>query len=102
MMMAFRISTGFFIWDVYKWLLVFLLSALVAWLAVSVAVRRRGGRLFPEPRQSAQKSSAVLPVEIFIAAFSRLFIEPWGELPSCGIFGIAALVILFVTAIFLG
>lgn len=101
-MMVFRISTGFFIWDVYKWLLVFLLSALVAWLAVSVAMRRRGGRLFPKPRQSAQKSAAALPVETFIAAFSRLFIEPWGELPFCGILGIAALVILFVTAIFLG
>ena len=48
-MMAFRISTGFFIWDVYRWLLVFLLSALVAWLVVNIAVRRRGGRLSALP-----------------------------------------------------
>lgn len=101
-MMAFRISTGFFIWDVYKWLLVFLLSALVAWLVVSIAVKRRGGRLFPEPRRRVQEQSAVLPVERFIAGFSRVFIEPWGELPSCGLFGIAALTILFVITIFLG
>lgn len=101
-MMAFRISTGFFIWDVYRWLLVFLLSALVAWLVVNIAVRRRGGRLFPEPAHNMQEHSGVLPVERFIAGFSRIFIEPWGELLSCGLFGIAALLILFVTAIFLG
>ncbi|MCF0247607.1 MAG: hypothetical protein HUJ86_03275 [Synergistes sp.] len=101
MINAFRISTGFYIWDVYKWLLVFMLSLFLVWLAVSLAVTRKGGWIFPESEKEMPQKSRRLPIERALTYFTRNFIEPWESIPVCGLLGIAGLTLLFVTAIFL-
>lgn len=99
-MMIFRIATGFFIWDVYKWLLVFLLPALLACLAVNSALKIRGGRLVPKKHHKVHDHAEMLPAERFAAAFSKTFVEPWGNLSASPLIGIAALTLLLVIAVF--
>ncbi|MEG1824404.1 MAG: hypothetical protein RR501_06485 [Cloacibacillus sp.] len=100
-MILFRIATGFFIWDVYKWLSVFLLAAIILGFFISAAVRVHGGRLVREDRARRMEYSGVFDIERFAAAITKLTVEPWAEMPACGLICLAALVLFFAAAIFL-
>lgn len=100
-MIFFRIVTGFFIWDVYKWLMVFLIAALMAGLAISLAIRSRGGRLISSELRRGMEYSGLFSCEITVAALVKLAVEPWSGRPAVGLFGIALLVLFFYIAIFL-
>lgn len=99
-MILFRIATGFYIWDVYKWLSVFLFTAFAAALYISLCVRRRGGRLAPEKRGDRMDSAGAYPIERFGGAFVKVIMDPWEEMPSCGLIALAVFFIFFVVAIF--
>lgn len=100
-MILFRIATGFYIWDVYKWLSVFLLTAFAAGLYISVSVRYRGGRLVPERRGGKMDYSGLYPIERFGAEIARLIFNPWAKKPAAGLIALGVLAVFFYTAIFL-
>ncbi|MBQ9881468.1 MAG: hypothetical protein IJM42_02525 [Synergistes sp.] len=99
--MIFKISTGFFVWDVLKWLLLFAVTSLLFVSAVQYAVKRGGIRLSDKGASAADEAAGA-----FSSAAARRFaeecIKPWTGHRLCPIFGIASLLLLFVTAIFLG
>ncbi len=100
-MILFRIATGFYTWDVYKWLSVFLFVGLAAGLLVSIAVRRHGGRLIHEAGSTGTPdASRTFDIERFAAALTKIIIEPWAALPSCGLTALAVLTIFLAAAIF--
>lgn len=97
----FRIATGFFTWDVYRWALVFFSAALLSWACVALCLKFCGGGLFPE-KKGGVEVQAMFPAERFVTAFAKVFVLPWNDLPAGGLCGIAALFILFVIAVFTG
>ncbi|MDO5116624.1 MAG: hypothetical protein Q4D58_11090 [Synergistaceae bacterium] len=100
--MLFRIATGFFTWDVYKWALVFLTAALIVGLMVSLAAHLRGGRLLPLRRREEYEESRPFPLERLAAAFIDNCVSPWRDIAAGGLLGIAALTALFAVAVFTG
>lgn len=97
--MMLRISTGFFTWDVYKWLLVFLMAAACGAAAVSLCVRRSGGVVSPA-RSERAVAFPMFPSERFIAEVAASCFRPWRRAAASGLCGIAALVLLFAAAVF--
>ena len=95
-----RIATGFFTWDVYKWLLVFLIAAAAGAALVSFCAHRSGGGTASE-RGESEASFPMFPSERFIAALATACFRPWRGMAAGGLCGIAALVLLFATALFL-
>ena len=95
-----RIATGFFTWDVYKWLLVFLIAAAAGAALVSFFAHRSGGGTASE-RGESEASFPMFPSERFIAALATACFRPWRGMAAGGLCGIAALVLLFATALFL-
>ena len=99
--MLFKITTGFFVWDVLKWLLLFAVTSSVFLYAVQYAVRRCGIKR-PENRGSTGNESAGAFSYDFTRRFLEACIKPWTDHPLCPLFGMGALLLLFVTAVFLG
>lgn len=95
-----RIATGFFTWDVYKWLLVFLIAAAAGAALVSFCAHRSGVGTAYE-RGESEASFPMFPSERFIAALATACFRPWRGMAAGGLCGIAALVLLFATALFL-
>ena len=95
-----RIATGFFTWDVYKWLLVFLIAVAAGAALVSFCAHRSGGGTASE-RGESEASFPMFPSERFIAALATACFRPWRGMAAGGLCGIAALVLLFATALFL-
>lgn len=96
---AARISTGFFTWDVYKWLLVFLLAAAAGVAVVCFCSHRAGSGTAPS-RGNEETIFPMFPSERFIAAFAAACFRPWRSMAAGGLCGIAALVLLFAAALF--
>ena len=94
-----RISTGFFTWDVYKWLLVFLVAAAAGAAVVCLCARFAGSRTEPA-REGGEAAFPMFPSERFIAAFAAVCFRPWRSTAAGGLCGIAALVLLFAAALF--
>ena len=94
-----RISTGFFTWDVYKWLLVFLVAAAAGAAVVCLCARFAGSRTEPA-REGGEVAFPMFPSERFIAAFAAVCFRPWRSTAAGGLCGIAALVLLFAAALF--
>lgn len=94
-----RIATGFFTWDVYKWLLAFLIAAAAGAALVSFCAHRSGGGTASE-RGESEASFPMFPSERFIAALATACFRPWRGMAAGGLCGIAALVLLFATALF--
>lgn len=100
-MILFRITTGFFTWDVYKWLMVFLFAAALFSAIIALSLRGRGGRLIYERKRRMMEYSEITQEELSVAAFAKLAIEPWIKSPYGGLLGILTLLLLFAAAIFL-
>ena len=96
-MMFFSISTGFFAWNLLKWLVLFLVVA----AALSFAVRRalKHGVDF---RGGAAAESIGAFSRSGVRSFLENCIEPWLALPFSPLLGLGALFLLFVIAVFLG
>lgn len=99
--MIFKISTGFFVWDVFKWLLLFAVTAFLFLCAVEHAVKRGGVKLSDNGAPAGDEPAAAFHSDL-ARRFLEECIEPWTVLPLCPLFGIGALLLLFVTAIFPG
>ncbi|MBR4400388.1 MAG: hypothetical protein IKT09_01705 [Synergistes sp.] len=99
--MLFKITTGFFVWDVLKWLLLFAVTSSIFLSAVRYAVRR-GGIKRPENRNSIGDDSAGAFSSDSARCFLEVCVKPWTDHPLCPLFGMGALLLFFVTAIFLG
>lgn len=97
---ASRISTGFFTWDVYKWLLVFFVAAAAGGAVVALCARRTGSGTAPA-RDAKEPAFPMFPLERSLAEFAAVGFRPWRSMAAGGLCGIAALVVLFAVALFL-
>ena len=65
-----RISTGFFTWDVYKWLLVFFVAAAAGAAVVCLCARFAGSRT-ESAREGGEVAFPMFPSERFIRGLRR-------------------------------
>lgn len=98
---ATRIATGFFTWDVYKWLLAFFIAAAAAAALVSFCAHRAGGKIMPLRDDDGEEVALpFFPSEGLIAALADSSFRPWRDNAAGGLWGIAALLLLFAAALF--
>lgn len=99
--MIFRLETGYFIWNLYAWAAVFLLSTAVVCGAVYAIYSITGGRLLNE-KDIVPKKDGWLDetAEHSASSFMDKTVAAWAKLPFCHMLMIAALTLLFMSALF--
>ena len=96
------LETGYFIWNISAWLVMFLFSAGIFCLATYIIKKRTGGDLVSNKmirgcREDVEESF----FEHWASLFKSKIMEPWFDFPFSHIISIIVLFIFFAVALFL-
>lgn len=97
--MIFRLTTGYFVWNLHAWLIVFVLSAILLSLFVSYTIKKRGGRCVAI-HDRVERS---FPLDPFLLALLRFLNEcmlPWKDWGPGHLLSVLVLLFLFTIAVF--
>ena len=97
--MIFRLTTGYFVWNLHAWLMVFVLSAIILSLFITRTAKKRGGRCV----DIGERIDRTLPIDPFWDAalhFLNECISPWKKWGPGHLISVLVLTFLFVVAVF--
>lgn len=97
----FKLSSGYFTWNVSAWVLVFCFSAVIISASISFFLNKRGMRYVPLSQTRTDcKDNVFAALGNVTVLFVNSFTSPWMNKPYAVMVGIFALTLLFIIAVY--
>ena len=97
-----ELATGFYVWNVFSWLFIFVITGAVLCLAVYLSVRTKNGRIAHVHAASESRGMQLWALEKRLRDFRDEYVRPCLTAPPYHVVMLAAIALLLAAAVMCG